>query len=163
MLNAAAFPGAFPTLLSLSAVKLKMIKITTCMHSNCSVYVCYALGRIRARTWVIELSCHWPFGTDCGDFENFINIFLSLKLLVDLHNNYTIIKLMFFASGFFFFVLFFVLFCFVLFSLIIRPIYHYNHLLVYFCFCFCLCLFCLFFFLSFFSLFYSCLFLFCFL
>ena len=34
VLNVAAFPGAL-AMLPISAVELKMIKITTCIHSNC--------------------------------------------------------------------------------------------------------------------------------
>ena len=84
-----SFTPCFPSLLS----SWKWLKITTCIHiiriAETCTYICYALGRIRARTWVIELSCHWTFGTDYGDVENFINLFLRLKLLVDYHDNYT--------------------------------------------------------------------------
>ena len=129
------------------------------IHSNCwNVYVCYALGRIRARTWVIELSCHWTFGTDLyGNVENFINLFLRLKLLVDYHNNYTNLvnfdplkvwihfRVLFCFSykslGLFIaiiicFFLFFVLFCFVLLSFLF-----FVFVCFWFFFLFCLCLF----------------------
>ena len=59
------------------------------MAKTRNVYVCYAQGRIRARTLVIELSGHWTYGVDRGVFENFIKPFLRLELLVDYHNNYT--------------------------------------------------------------------------
>ena len=53
------------------------------------MYVCYALGRIRARNWVIELSGHWTFGPIVVILKILLTLFFAWNCLLIININYT--------------------------------------------------------------------------